>query len=395
MRDPAAWYQMTAILAERLPTLRPSQQRGLATWLYGTLAGGSASQTAVLVEWLADEAEEAAIRQRLREFLWEGAEKAAPCTTAVDVPACFAPLLRWVVDGWTAPCLPLAIDATNLRDEVAVLAVSVLYRGTAIPVAWHVVRTTPKAPGQRRASWTDALLRLLHRLAPAVPPRLAVLVLVDRGLRSPRLRRAIRAFGWQPLMRLESGAWVRPIAERQFVTARQLAPTPGTAWVGRAQVYKGPQTRVVGTVIVVWDTDQRDVWVLLTDLPPDRVGVVWYALRMWIELGFRALKSLGWQWQRSRRTHPARVARHWLVLAVATLWAVAAGSDAEAAKPLATPTGRRYSLIARGRACLRRWLVAGALPTQLCFRPEPWPDPRPHLLIARPDFPPAEVRPYH
>ena len=30
----------------------------------------------------------------------------------------------------------------------------------------------------------------------------------------------------------------------------------------------------------------------------------WYMLRFWIELGFRALKSVGWQWQNTRRTDP-------------------------------------------------------------------------------------------
>jgi hypothetical protein len=71
----------------------------------------------------------------------------------------------------------------------------------------------------------------------------------------------------------------------------------------------------------------RGQWV--TDLPPARVGVSWYALRMWVELGFRALKAVGWQWQHTRRTDPRRTARHWLVLAVATLWVLAHGTRAE------------------------------------------------------------------
>lgn len=52
----------------------------------------------------------------------------------------------------------------------------------------------------------------------------------------------------------------------------------------------------------------------------------WYGLRMWVELGFRALKSLGWQWQRTRRTDPAREARYWLILAMATWWVLAYGT---------------------------------------------------------------------
>ena len=41
------------------------------------------------------------------------------------------------------------------------------------------------------------------------------------------------------------------------------------------------------------------------DLAPDQVGPSWYALRFWIELGFKALKS--WKWDKTRRTDPTRV----------------------------------------------------------------------------------------
>jgi hypothetical protein len=400
MRFPAAWYQIEQELTARLPPLRPAQVRGLATWVYGTLSGGSASQSAVILEWLAEGYGEAAVRQRLREFLWDGADKAAPCTTAVDVSACFAPLLRWVLDWWTDERLALAIDATNLRDELAVLVVSVLYRGTAIPVAWHVCATTPKAAGQAKVSWTQAILALLAHLRPAIPAALAVLVVIDRGLRSPRLREQLRTFGWHPLMRLDGGTWVRPAGGHAFVPARSLVPAAGEAWLGMATVYKQARTQVEGTLVVVWDHSQQDVWVLLTDLPPAQAGVVWYGLRMWIECGFRVLQSFGWQWQRSRRTHPARVARHWLVLAVTTLWAAAVGTRSEDAATLSQPPAtlagppatvrlaahpRRFSIIARGRPWLRRLLHRDAFWGHLWLTPEPWPDPHPRLhLITHP-----------
>ncbi len=83
---------------------------------------------------------------------------------------------------------------------------------------------------------------------------------------------------------------------------------------------------------MVWTEGQKQPWVVLTDLPPDQVGTAWYGLRVWVELGFRALKGLGWQWQNTRRTDPARVCRHWLVLAVATLWVMAYGTRAEDAE---------------------------------------------------------------
>jgi hypothetical protein len=149
---------------------------------------------------------------------------------------------------------------------------------------------------------------------------------------------------------------------------------------------------------VVWDTDQADPWVLLTTLPPAEVGVLWYGLRMWVEFGFRALKGLGWRWERTRRTDPDRVARHWLVLAVATLWVLAYGTRAEDAEltgvapanlrtaPTPPPADyvRTISLFARGVGQLRWQLLRmRRLWTRVWLAPQAWPHPAPNLQITR------------
>ena len=108
----------------------------------------------------------------------------------------------------------------------------------------------------------------------------------------------------------------------------------------------------------------------------------WYALRLWIELGLRALKSLGWQRQKTRRTGPERISRHWLVLSVATLLALDNGTRVEdpydrriapgsllAPPRTLAPThrssperpGRTVSVFRHGIAWLRRSLHRGRL----------------------------------
>ena len=96
-----------------------------------------------------------------------------------------------------------------------------------------------------------------------------------------------------------------------------------------------------------------------------------------------------------RRTDPARVARHWLVLAVATLWVLAAGTRAEEAEALGrpptqvrtppalglTPLRRLVSVFARGLAWLRQQVSRGCLWRRLWLRPDPWPAPPPDLHI--------------
>src|SRR5687767_674561 len=113
-----------------LPQLRPAQQRGLAEWVAGVLDAQSGCEHAVLAAVAPLGRETHALRARLREFLCDGADRAAPCGTSLDLEACFAPLLGWVLDWWTGAELPLAIDATSLHDRQVVLALSVLYRGS-------------------------------------------------------------------------------------------------------------------------------------------------------------------------------------------------------------------------------------------------------------------------
>jgi Transposase DDE domain len=389
VRVPAPCYQLEEVLAARLPHLRPAQRRGLALWVHGTILAHSACQNAVLAALEPLGCAWETTRQRLREWTYDGTERAAPCGTTLEIEGCFAPLLRWVLSWWSGDTLPLAIDATALGKRWVVIAVCVLYRGCAIPVAWHVT------PGPGRGPWIAPLQTLLAQLAPAVPDGLTVLVLTDRGLWSPRLWRDITAFGWHPLMRIRPDATFAPRGQPRR-PARTLVPGAGHAWVGAGTAFKHRDVRRQGTLVVVWDADQREPWLLLTDLPPAAVGVVWYGLRVWVELGFRVLKSMGWQWERMRRTHAERVARHWLVLAVATLVTLAYGTRVEDAhahgvapanlrtpRPLPPDPARRIvSVFTRGGAWLRARLSGGRrLWRGLWLLPLPWPEPSPDLIV--------------
>ena len=331
MRVPREVYQVEHLMAAHLPELRPAQRRGLALWVTGAVIADSACQAAVIAAGLPLGLAAHAVRQTLRAWRYDGADRAAPGRRELDVTRCFAPLLRWVVAWWQGTDLALAVDATSLGDRLVGLSVRVVYRGGAIPVAWQVRPAT--APGP----WMEPILARLARLGPAVPAAWTVLGLTDRGLWSPRRYDRIAALGWHPLRRLQRPATFQPAGQRRRVPARTLGPGPGHAWVGAGVAFKDRPDWRAGTLLVVWEPAAAEPWVLLTTLPPDAVDVCWYGLRAWIELGFRALKSLGWHWERTRRPDPDRVARHWLVLAVATRWVLAYGTRAEDAERRGIP----------------------------------------------------------
>ena len=84
------------------------------------------------------------LRQRLREWLYDGGDRASPCQTELDVSLCFAPLLRnGSFPGGSSDRLALAVDPTLKGDDTTAIVISVVYRGCAIPVAWRIHRRHP------------------------------------------------------------------------------------------------------------------------------------------------------------------------------------------------------------------------------------------------------------
>jgi hypothetical protein len=154
-------------------------------------------------------------------------------------------------------------------------------------------------------------------------------------------------------------------------------------------------------LVAWWSDGHQEPWFVVTDLPPTGCDAQWYALRGWCEQAFRSLKRRGWHWEQTQMRDPARAARLWLALAVATLWMLTVGSDLELGPTAAAPDlpdlqpilgkqaahrPRPLRLFRLGWLWLLVQLIQGQpvpLPRRLV--PEPWPDipERLDLPIAR------------
>lgn len=395
MRLPRETYQVRQAIETHLPHLSQPQLTGLVLWVCGAILAGSACQNAV-ASALSPWRKWNNLRQYLRQWLYDGSDRARPCQTELDVTLCFAPLLRWVLAWWYADRLALAIDPTLKGDQITAIVISVLYRSCAIPVAWSIRRATQKG------SWMDPTVELLRQLAPAVPHDITVMVLCDRGISSPKLWNQIRVQGWHPCMRYRKNITFCADGGRRL-PAYAFVARPDTAWIGQGTAFSTPKAKRRCTLLALWYVEQEHPWIILTDLPPQEIGVSWYALRFWIELGFKAIKSLGWKWDKTRRSDPTRVSRHWLVLSVATLLALAYGTRVEDAQDrginpgnLRTPPkalacehrspchkrGRTVSVLRQGIDWLRRLMFRGRLWSRVWLLPEPWPKHKPNLEIT-------------
>ena len=299
MRLPRECHRMKQVIETHLPHLTQPQLTGLAWWVCGAILAGSACQNAVAAA-PSTRSNWNNLRQYLREWLYDGSDRARPCRTDLDVSLCFVPLLRWVLAWWRSDRLALAVDPTSKKDDTVAIVISVLYRGCAIPVAWRIHRAN------QRGSWMDPIVELLGELAPAVPGEMTVVVLCDRGLASPKLWKQIRAHGWHPYMRYAKNVTFCAEDGRRL-PARAFVPRPDTAWIGKGTAFSSAAAaKRRCTLLAVWYVEQEESWIILTDLPPDQVGVSRYALRFWIELGFKALKA--WAGNGRRPAGPAQPA---------------------------------------------------------------------------------------
>lgn len=325
---------------------------------------------------------EQTVRQQLREWYYDVARKRGAKRQALRVETCFRPLLGWVVSWWQGTQLALAIDATALGARFVVLAVSVVYRGCAIPVAWVVL------PANTKHAWRREWLRLLRWLRPAIPQGWRVIVLADRGLYAPWLFRRITRLGWHPFLRINMGGSFRPTGATCWRPLASVAPRPGTSWRGTGLAFA--RNQVACTLLAHWEEGYKDPWLILTDLPPWASDAGWYGLRAWIEQGFKITKRAGWQWHRTRMRAPDRAARLWLAVAVATLWLLSVGGAVDETIPASTlldvtalcparPRTRRatrlrlVSVFRQGWVALLVALLRQEPLPEGRFVPEPWP----------------------
>jgi hypothetical protein len=371
--------------------LSKSQAVGLALWSAGIALTGSGgiSQISALLAMVLHQ-KEGAVVQRLREWYLEAQLKSGDRRRDLEVTSCFAPLLRWIVQSLVGSSgrLALALDATSLGERWTVLAVSVLVRGCAIPVAWKVL------PAQAKGSWRPHWEHLLTHLAGSVPPDWLVVVLADRGLYARWLYQAIVRCGWHPFLRINLGVKVRPIGTEQFDWLSRWVPQAGARWQGEVECFVQKHSRLCCSLLLAWEAGYEYPWAVITDLPAEQANIAWYALRAWIEASFKDLKRGGWGWQHSKMEQANRVERLWLAMAVALVWTIRLGSQADSQLPegnlkqlppthiahqrLKGPPGRRparrLSCPQRGRLVLLAALVrAEDLPLGAIVA-EPWPE---------------------
>ena len=251
-----------------VPHLSKPQAWGLALWSLGMVLARSCARSAVSSLLAAGmHRKEQTVRQQLREWDDDAKRKRGSKRQALRVETCCAPLLGWVVSGWQGTQRALALDATTLGQRLVVLALRVVDRGGALPVAGVIL------PAGATHAWRREWRRLRRLRRPAMPRGGTVIVLADRGLEAPWVFRRITRLGWHPLWRSNTGGSLRPAGATGWRPLRTFVPRPGASWRGAGRALTRHQ--VAGPVLARWEDGDKDPWLSLTDLPPEASDAGW------------------------------------------------------------------------------------------------------------------------
>lgn len=185
--------------------------------------------------------------------------------------------------------LTLALDATTLKDDFWLLAVSVSYQGRAIPIylrSWAGVNSS--------YDYWRRVRQVLVELKELLPAKYRFELVADRGFQGEEMLKILQQIQWDYVVRV-NGCYRMKLADgREFVQLDMFAD----GWYEEVTLGKragmGPLNLAINSV----ENEEGGLsrWYLMSNLPDGEHALRSYQRRFWIEEGFKDLKSkLRWE----------------------------------------------------------------------------------------------------
>lgn len=212
--------------------------------------------------------------------------------------------------------VPVIMDETGLADRAMLLGAAIAYRGRALPLAlyaYHPHLVSKSLPALREG----VLALMLAALPPAQRSRL--LLIADRGYASSRFFRRLVGAQVSFVIRVPRRVLLHMSHGRCCLETLAADLQLGQS-VFLHHVHYGP-ARARLNLLLSWDQDQPEPWLLATTLTNAAQARRYYRLRMGVEELFKDLKGR-FRLEACQSQTLARVTRLCLFLTLA-LWALA------------------------------------------------------------------------
>ena len=290
---------------------RDVRQVQTLAWMVGGLIQAECVNLTAWVPFVHGRAQYAQSTQR-RFRRWLGNRR-------IEVAPLYGPLIQQEFRDWGKQTLYLALDTSMLWNQYCLLRLAVVYRGRTVPLVWEVMEHGSSSVSH------DAYEALLDTVPALLPAGVKVVFLADRGFADTALLAQLRRLGWHFRVRLKASFHVlRPRQRPCKVEDFALAP-------GRALFFHhvAITAEAFGPVSLALarHSSTGESWYIVSDEPTSVQTFAEYGQRFDIEENFLDDKSNGFQLESSLVRDAEALTRLCLVLAVATLYLVAQGTQ--------------------------------------------------------------------
>ena len=182
--------------------------------------------------------------------------------------------------------VPVVLDETGLADRAMLLGAAIAYRGRALPLALYAY-----SPQLLAKSLWAIREGLLATILAALPPeaRRRLLLVADRGYAASHFFRRLLKAQVAFVIRVPRRVLLRMAHARYCLETLAAELKPGNCIFLREVEYGPAHARL--NVLLWWQEDQPEPWLLATTLASAQQARQYYRLRMGVEELFKDLKE--------------------------------------------------------------------------------------------------------
>lgn len=298
----------------------------------------------------------------------------------IDVSAIYTSLVKAALKQWKIGMrVYVALDTSVIKGTpFALVRVSLIYRGRAIPLAWRVMVHDSATVGY------NDYVKVLETALACLPTGLVVTLLADRGFVHGDLFHWLHQQHWHYRIRLTGDTLVR-LSDRQMVPVAKLCPPKGAAHFYHNVYLLGAGIGPVHLALAQLEEPGQDPWYVVSDESTDLATLQEFGLRFDVEENFLDDKSNGFQVEDTGLQTAASMERLFLIIAVATLHFTSVGVEVvkrNCRHWVDTHWDRGMSYLKIGWSWLRQQKRRN-WPILTAFGLDPAPDPDPSLASRR------------
>ncbi|MCB7129425.1 MAG: IS4 family transposase [Candidatus Brocadiales bacterium] len=349
-----------------LPSMHPDNRTTLIYLVIGLILGREV-QLAKIAEQVNYDYKESSLEDRFRRFV---------TNENIAVTVTFSLFIKLMLAGLDPEQeLVLSIDTSKSGGRCITLMVSLGYKSRALPLCWVTFK------GRKGHSPEEVQLALLKTVKSLIPADRGVILLGDGEFDGSQIVEWLdQTPQWHYVCRTAKDILI--YYQEEWTALQDIPLKAGQeAFFTKVLFTQANQVGPVN-IMAVWVGKDQAHWFFVTNLPTLKEAKYWYRKRFKIETLFSDLKGRGFNLDKCRLIHPARVDRLLMAVAIAYLFVVFWGVDAiiSGAFKLMLRTDRfDHSLFTLGFKYIHRLLKKSLpIPPLICFPP---PSSFSHLVL--------------